>query len=65
MQAARAVAAVFLCIIVVATLVRQWGARASYDTPFRDSPNCRISMRFPLGTDDLGRDVGAHTSAVD
>jgi peptide/nickel transport system permease protein len=49
-------AAVFLGIVFFAALSADVLAPAGYQTQFRDHPNAAPSSRFPLGTDDLGRD---------
>jgi len=46
---------VLLAVFVIA-LFANFIAPASYATQFRDSPNVGSSCRFPLGTDELGRD---------
>ena len=47
----RAIAICFLAVVVITALVP-----VHYEHQFRDSPNAGPSRRFPLGTDDLGRD---------
>jgi peptide/nickel transport system permease protein len=50
-MASAILAAAFLC-----ALLASWVAPAAYDAQFRDSINEPPSARFPLGTDELGRD---------
>jgi peptide/nickel transport system permease protein len=45
-----------LILVFSASLMAGFLAPAPYAQQFRDSPNARASRRFPLGTDDLGRD---------
>jgi peptide/nickel transport system permease protein len=52
----RSIALALLGLVFAAALIPQAWAPASYQTQFRDSPNAPPSARFPLGTDDLGRD---------
>jgi peptide/nickel transport system permease protein len=47
----RIIAICFLAIVIITALVP-----VQYQHQFRDSPNASPSRRFPLGTDDLGRD---------
>jgi peptide/nickel transport system permease protein len=47
----RVIAICFLAVVVITALVP-----VQYEHQFRDSPNASPSRRFPLGTDDLGRD---------
>ena len=56
MRAARAAAMVFLSAVMLAALAPELWAPAHYATQFRDSPDAPPSTRFPLGSDDLGRD---------
>jgi peptide/nickel transport system permease protein len=55
-KALRFSAVVFLLLLYVAALAADALAPASYETQFRESPRAGPSTRFPLGTDDLGRD---------
>ena len=55
-RAVRIFAAVLLAAIVLASLGADLIAPAPYAQQFRDHPNASPSKRFPLGTDDLGRD---------
>lgn len=43
-------------VIFFLSLLAEWFSPASYSTQFRDSPDAPPSGRFPLGTDELGRD---------
>jgi ABC-type dipeptide/oligopeptide/nickel transport system permease subunit len=45
-----------LIVVFAASLAAGWLAPAPYDRQFRDWPNAPTSPRFPLGTDELGRD---------
>jgi peptide/nickel transport system permease protein len=45
---------VAICFLVVVALTASLPAH--YEKQFRDSPNAAPSRRFPLGSDDLGRD---------
>ena len=56
MRGARAIAVVFLAIVLLAAAAPEFWAPAHYETQFRDFPDASPSARFPLGTDDLGRD---------
>jgi peptide/nickel transport system permease protein len=56
MKWARAVVMVFLTLLAAAALTSNFWEKASYDQQFRDSTDAAPSRRFPLGTDDLGRD---------
>ncbi len=56
MRLMRQVAVVFLMALFVASLLAGILAPFSFATQFRDFPNAHPSMRFLLGTDDLGRD---------
>jgi peptide/nickel transport system permease protein len=47
----RIIAICFLALVVITALIP-----VQYEHQFRDSPNAGPSRRFPLGTDDLGRD---------
>jgi peptide/nickel transport system permease protein len=52
----RKIALALLAVVFLAALIPEVWVPASYRTQFRDSPNASPSPRFPLGTDDLGRD---------
>jgi ABC-type dipeptide/oligopeptide/nickel transport system permease subunit len=56
MRPAAAAAAVFLLLVLSASLAAGFLAPAGYEAQFRDHPNAPPSARFLLGTDDLGRD---------
>jgi ABC-type dipeptide/oligopeptide/nickel transport system permease subunit len=45
-----------LSIVALAAVAPEVWAPARYDTQFRDAPDARPSIQFPLGTDALGRD---------
>jgi peptide/nickel transport system permease protein len=49
-------AIIVLVIIFLLSLAAGWIAPIPYDEQFRDAINARPSPRFPLGTDELGRD---------
>ncbi len=49
-------AMVFLGAVFVAALCADFLAPHSYEEQFREAPAVRPSARFPLGTDELGRD---------
>lgn len=53
---ARAVCACVLVVIFGVALLASVIAPASYEAQFRDEPGAPPSAKFPLGTDDLGRD---------
>ncbi len=55
-SAARLVCACLLGTILLAALLAGYIAQASYETQFREDPNAQPSAKFPLGTDELGRD---------
>src|SRR5579872_5446454 len=50
------IAAALLVIIFAASLFANFLAPNSYEEQFRESAGARPSHRFPLGTDELGRD---------
>jgi peptide/nickel transport system permease protein len=52
----RKIALALLAVVFLAALIPEVWVPASYRTQFRDAPNASPSARFPLGTDDLGRD---------
>jgi peptide/nickel transport system permease protein len=52
----RRVSASLLVLIFSAALLANAVAPAGYEEQFRDSPNVGPCRRFPLGTDELGRD---------
>jgi peptide/nickel transport system permease protein len=54
---ARHAAIAVLLLVYGASLGANWIAPAGYATQFRDSLSARPSWKFPLGTDELGRDV--------
>src|SRR5258705_10446089 len=57
MKAARAIAVLFLSVVAISALIpRVWTPR-DYAAQFRENPDARPSVRFPLGTDALGRDL--------
>lgn len=56
MKTARIAAWIVLGVVAAASLSAGWIAPASYERQFRDFPNAAPSARFPLGTDELGRD---------
>ncbi len=52
----RRLALLLLLALLAAALLAGRIAPARYDEQFRDYPNARPCARFPLGTDELGRD---------
>ena len=56
MRAARAAAIIFLAAVMLAALAPELWVPAHYETQFRDLPDAPPSARFPLGSDNLGRD---------
>src|SRR5437016_5113505 len=52
----RKVAIAILLVVCGGAIVGSFFAPASYETQFRESPNAPPSHKFPLGTDELGRD---------
>ncbi len=57
MKAIRRVAAGFLLVLFLATLLAGWIVPAPYAKQFREAPNALPSIVHPLGTDELGRDA--------
>ena len=53
---ARWIAGAILVLVLLAALWPGLVTASTYDRQFREHPNASISARFPLGTDDLGRD---------
>jgi len=56
MNRAQKVALILLGLVALASLFAGVLASSSYSQQFRDSLNASPSARFPLGTDELGRD---------
>ncbi len=56
MRLLRRAACVLLTIVAVLSLFSGFIAPHDYAMQFRDQPNAGPSSKFPLGTDDLGRD---------
>jgi peptide/nickel transport system permease protein len=56
MRRARRLAVVTLWGLFAAAVLADLVAPARYDEQFRDYPNARPCRKFPLGTDELGRD---------
>lgn len=56
MTVAHRAAIVFLAAVMLAALAPELWTSRHYETQFRDLPDASPSTRFPLGTDDLGRD---------
>ena len=52
----RLFAAAILVVVFTASLASDWIASHPYAEQYRDSPDAAPSWRFPLGSDDLGRD---------
>lgn len=50
------IAALFLLAVALASLTAPWWVSSSYAAQDRAVPDQRPSRKFPLGTDDLGRD---------
>ena len=57
----RPLAAALLAAVVAALLAAAWLAPEGYAAQHRDFPSAAPSLRFPLGTDELGRDLFART----
>jgi peptide/nickel transport system permease protein len=56
MKAVRLIAWVVLSVVFLAAIAADFIAPAAYEVQFRESPNAPPDARFPLGTDELGRD---------
>ncbi len=56
MKTVRQIALACLVAVFAASLLAEWVAPASYVEQFRQLPDAPPSLRFPLGTDELGRD---------
>jgi peptide/nickel transport system permease protein len=56
MKTIRYIAVGILAAVFALAALADWVAPASYATQFRDAPASPPSPRFPLGTDELGRD---------
>ncbi|MBI3470190.1 MAG: ABC transporter permease [Candidatus Solibacter usitatus] len=56
MKTLRYLAAAFLLMVFLASVGADFLSPAPYERQFRDHPNEPPSRRFPLGTDELGRD---------
>ncbi len=56
MRRIRSIAGGVLLAVLLASAFPRFLTSAPYEKQFRESPNAPISRRFPLGTDDLGRD---------
>jgi len=56
MSRAKWIACAFVILVAVAALLAGLVARHSYSEQFRDAISAAPSLRFPLGTDELGRD---------
>src|ERR1700724_574131 len=56
MKTVRLIALTVLVIVFGAAVLADWVAPAPYARQFRRAPNAGPSRRFPLGTDELGRD---------
>lgn len=53
----RRVALAFVVLVYAAGIAAEWVAPASYATQFRESASSPPCRAFPLGTDELGRDL--------
>src|SRR5258706_13859654 len=58
---ARLAAMILLALLVLSSVAAGWLRPAGYAVQFRDAPAAAPSLRFPFGTDDLGRDLLART----
>ena len=56
MKLLRYLAGMVLLLVLAASVLASWIAPADYATQFREAPNAPACRRFPLGTDELGRD---------
>jgi peptide/nickel transport system permease protein len=56
MRRTRRLGVTLLGVLFATALLADLVAPARYDEQFRDHPNARPCRRFPLGTDELGRD---------
>ena len=54
-------AAIVLAILTASSFAAGWIRPSGYTTQFREAPTAGPSLRFPLGTDELGRDLLART----
>jgi ABC-type dipeptide/oligopeptide/nickel transport system permease subunit len=61
MRPAKLVAAILLCLVAFGALAAGWLRPAGFAEQLRGMPAASPSLRFPLGTDDLGRDLLART----
>lgn len=58
---ARLLAFVLLSLLVFCAVAAGWICPAGYASQFRDAADAAPSLRFPFGTDDLGRDLLARS----
>jgi peptide/nickel transport system permease protein len=56
MRTARNIAIGILAVVFTLSALADWVAPAPYGKQFRDAPSSPPSRRFPLGSDELGRD---------
>ena len=56
MRAPHLVAWIVLSVVCMAALLAPWIAPYKYDQQFRDSPAAAAGAKFPMGTDEIGRD---------
>jgi peptide/nickel transport system permease protein len=61
MRPAKLAATTVLGLVAIGALAAGWLRPAGFAEQFRDAPAAAPSLRFPLGTDDLGRDLLART----